>query len=133
MSWITENLYRYDTVVFIYLVHLFIFIYFVLDSLSTLPSYGIPQDCSQSSCAKFISNLPATEHPEVFGQHPNADIASQFAETRTLFDTLLSLQPQVISPSAAGSGLSQEERVSPGCTLLAVKSLLFNMDYFVYR
>nr|XP_020463205.1 dynein heavy chain 2, axonemal-like [Monopterus albus] len=39
--------------------------------------------------------LPPTEHPGVFGQHPNADIASQITETRTLFDTLLSLQPQI--------------------------------------
>ena len=36
--------------------------------------------------------LPATDHPEAFGQHPNADIASQITETRTLFETLLSLQ-----------------------------------------
>lgn len=55
--------------------------------------------------------LPPSEHPEVFGLHPNANIASQIAETKTLFDTLLSLRPQVSSPSAAGSGPSQEEKV----------------------
>ncbi|KAJ0006370.1 hypothetical protein NQD34_013643, partial [Periophthalmus magnuspinnatus] len=81
--------------------------------LSSLPSYCIPQDCSRASCVDFISNLPATEHPEVFGQHPNADIASQIAETRTLFDTLLSLQPQV-SSTGAGTSMtrgSREDRV----------------------
>ena len=55
--------------------------------------------------------LPSTEHPEVFGQHPNADIASQIAESRTLFDTLLSLQPQVTSQTTAGGGPSKEDKV----------------------
>ena len=48
------------------------------------------------------------DHPEAFGQHPNADIASQITETRTLLETLLSLQPQV---SASGSGQTVEEKV----------------------
>ena len=51
--------------------------------------------------------LPAVDHPEAFGQHPNADIASQITETRTLFDTLLSLQPQVVSKE----GESREDKV----------------------
>jgi len=55
--------------------------------------------------------LPSTEHPEVFGQHPNADIASQIAETRTLFDTLLSLQPQVTSTPTTGARPSREDMV----------------------
>ncbi|KAK5848558.1 hypothetical protein PBY51_006160 [Eleginops maclovinus] len=55
------------------------------------------------------SEVPPKRHPEVFGQHSNADIASQIAETRKLFDTLLSLQPQVTSSSAAGP--SREDKV----------------------
>nr|XP_019958870.1 PREDICTED: dynein heavy chain 2, axonemal [Paralichthys olivaceus] len=79
--------------------------------LSSLNPYYIPRDGPQSSHKTFISMLPSTEHPEVFGQHPNADIASQIAETRRLFDTLLSLQPQVTSPSSARAGPSREEKV----------------------
>uniref|UniRef100_A0A3P8VN13 Dynein axonemal heavy chain 2 n=1 Tax=Cynoglossus semilaevis TaxID=244447 RepID=A0A3P8VN13_CYNSE len=79
--------------------------------LSSLTSYYIPSDGAQSSYKDFISTLPSTEHPEVFGQHPNADIASQIAETRTLFDTLLSLQPQVSSTTAAGRAPSREDKV----------------------
>ncbi|KAG7496340.1 dynein heavy chain 2, axonemal [Solea senegalensis] len=79
--------------------------------LSSLTPYYIPLDGPQSSFKEFISMLPSTEHPEVFGQHPNADIASQIAETRTLFDTLLSLQPQVTSPSTAGARPNREEKV----------------------
>ncbi|XP_070849918.1 dynein axonemal heavy chain 2 [Chaetodon trifascialis] len=79
--------------------------------LSSLTSYYIPRDGPQSSYKEYISMLPATEHPEVFGQHFNADIASQIAESRTLFDTLLSLQPQVTSPTAAGARPSREDKV----------------------
>lgn len=55
--------------------------------------------------------MPSTEHPELFGQHPNADIASQIAETKTVFDTLLSLQPQVTSKTAAGGSREDKVRV----------------------
>ena len=51
--------------------------------------------------------LPPSDNPEAFGQHSNADIASQIQETRLLFDTLLSLQPQV----ATGGGESKEDKV----------------------
>uniref|UniRef100_A0A3Q1IX48 Dynein axonemal heavy chain 2 n=1 Tax=Anabas testudineus TaxID=64144 RepID=A0A3Q1IX48_ANATE len=79
--------------------------------LSPLSFYYIPRDGPKSSYKDYISTLPPTEHPEVFGQHPNADIASQIAETRTLFDTLLSLQPQVTSTAAVGARPSREEKV----------------------
>lgn len=52
--------------------------------------------------------LPNTDSPEAFGQHPNADIASQITEARTLFETLLSLQPKV---SSGGGGQSREDKV----------------------
>ena len=32
----------------------------------------------------YIGSLPNTDHPEAFGQHPNADIASQIRETRLI-------------------------------------------------
>jgi len=52
--------------------------------------------------------LPNMDHPEAFGQHPNADITSQIQETRMMFETLLSLQPQ----TASGVGESREEKVT---------------------
>lgn len=79
--------------------------------LSGLPTYHMPSDGSLSEYQEYIDRLPSTEHPEVFGQHPNADIASQKAETKMLFDTLLSLQPQATSASAAGSRPSREDTV----------------------
>ncbi|XP_028810290.1 dynein heavy chain 2, axonemal isoform X2 [Denticeps clupeoides] len=79
--------------------------------LSSLPTYYIPRDGPPASYREYISQLPATEDPELFGQHPNADIASQIAETRTLFGTLLSLQPQVTSTAASSAGPSREDKV----------------------
>lgn len=80
--------------------------------LSSLPTYYIPRDGPLSGFQEYINTLPPTEHPEVFGQHPNADIASQIAETRTLFNTLLSLQPQNTGATTAGARPSREETVS---------------------
>ncbi|XP_053341025.1 dynein axonemal heavy chain 2 [Clarias gariepinus] len=79
--------------------------------LSSLPTYYIPRDGPQAVYREYINLLPAVDHPETFGQHPNADIASQISETRTLFDTLLSLQPQVTSTAATGAGPSREDKV----------------------
>ena len=60
--------------------------------------------------------LPNIDHPEAFGQHPNADITSQIQETRMMFDTLLSLQPQV----SLTAGESREDKVC--LSLLANKT-----------
>lgn len=79
--------------------------------LSSLPSYYIPHDGPLLSYLGYINGFPPNEHPEVFGQHFNADIASQIAEARMLFDTMLSLQPQATGPAAAGGGLSREDKV----------------------
>uniref|UniRef100_A0A8C8XZF1 Dynein axonemal heavy chain 2 n=1 Tax=Panthera leo TaxID=9689 RepID=A0A8C8XZF1_PANLE len=77
--------------------------------LSALETYFIPKDGSLASYKEYISMLPTMDPPEAFGQHPNADVASQITEARTLFETLLSLQPQ-ITPTRAG-GQSREEKV----------------------
>ncbi|CAO2643767.1 Dynein axonemal heavy chain 2 [Lemmus lemmus] len=77
--------------------------------LSVLDTYFIPKDGSFASYKEYISLLPSMDPPEAFGQHPNADVASQITEARTLFETLLSLQPQ-ITPTRIG-GQSREEKV----------------------
>jgi hypothetical protein len=80
-----------------------------LPRLSALDTYFIPKDGGLASYKEYISLLPSMDPPEAFGQHPNADVASQITEARTLFETLLSLQPQ-ITPIRAGSQ-SREEKV----------------------
>uniref|UniRef100_A0A3B3HQK6 Dynein heavy chain region D6 P-loop domain-containing protein n=1 Tax=Oryzias latipes TaxID=8090 RepID=A0A3B3HQK6_ORYLA len=76
-------------------------------SLSPLP---LPSPShTRSSYSLHIQALPSTEHPELFGQHPNADIASQIAETKMLFDNLLSMQPQFSSSSISGGAQPTKE------------------------
>ncbi|XP_066933177.1 dynein axonemal heavy chain 2-like [Clytia hemisphaerica] len=76
--------------------------------LSANSNYYVPKSGSIGSYRDFISMLPNIDKPDAFGQNPNADIASQIRETRSLFDTLLSLQPQV---SSAGQGERPEDKV----------------------
>uniref|UniRef100_A0A0X3PBI3 Dynein heavy chain 2 n=1 Tax=Schistocephalus solidus TaxID=70667 RepID=A0A0X3PBI3_SCHSO len=92
--------------------------------LSSLPYYYIPRDGSLSAYREFVGMLPQTDHPEAFGQHPNADIASQIQETKLLFDTLLSLQPKV----ASTAGDSKEEKVLELIDNLS-KQVPENLDY----
>ncbi|CAF4716798.1 unnamed protein product [Rotaria socialis] len=65
--------------------------------LSSLAYYYMPRDGTFKSYKDFINAMPTTDHPEAFGQHPNADIASQIQESKTLFDTLLMVLPQKTS------------------------------------
>ncbi|CAI8007748.1 Dynein heavy chain 2, axonemal [Geodia barretti] len=75
--------------------------------LSTLDTYYVPKDGSLQSYKEYIEHLPTGDHPEAFGQHPNADIASQIKETRSLLETLVSLQPQ----RSVAQGESKEDKV----------------------
>lgn len=75
--------------------------------LSTLSTYYIPRDGTLQSYRDYIQLLPNVDRPEAFGQHPNADIASLITDTRSLFETLLSLQVQ----SSSGGGESHEDKV----------------------
>ena len=77
--------------------------------MSSLPSYYVPKDGTLQNYREFVNMMPNTDHPEAFGQHPNGDIASQIKETRLLFDTLLSLQPQVTSSSNKNKKSTEEE------------------------
>ena len=45
--------------------------------LSSLPSYVVPEDGPLSSYREVCAGLPPIDLPEAYGQHSNADIASQ--------------------------------------------------------
>ena len=65
--------------------------------LSSSPYYYLPRDGPMKLYKDFINAMPATDHPEAFGQHPNADVASQIQESKALFDNLLAVLPQKAS------------------------------------
>ncbi|KAJ9531756.1 hypothetical protein QJQ45_021904, partial [Haematococcus lacustris] len=72
-------------------------------------TYYIPEDGPLESYREYLRALPASEAPEVFGMHPNANISFQLQETRRLVDAILSIQPRV---SASSSGRSSDEVVA---------------------
>ncbi|KAJ3321161.1 Dynein heavy chain 2, axonemal [Blyttiomyces sp. JEL0837] len=76
--------------------------------ISSLPNYFIPEMMELSNVKDYVNGLPGFDKPDVFGQHPNADIASQIKESGNMLNCLLSLQPQVTS----GSGISREDKVN---------------------
>lgn len=75
--------------------------------LSSVPTYYIPRDGSLQSYIDYVVVLPNIDKPEAFGQHPNADITSLISETRSMCETLMSLQVQVTASAAE----SKEEKV----------------------
>ncbi|XP_063608047.1 dynein axonemal heavy chain 5-like, partial [Penaeus indicus] len=56
--------------------------------------YNLPMCKTQAEYLEFISMLPATDSPEVFGLHPNADITYQINTAKSILDTILSMQPK---------------------------------------
>ncbi|RXG56887.1 hypothetical protein Avbf_08194 [Armadillidium vulgare] len=56
--------------------------------------YGLPSCKLQVDYLEFIASLPNTDSPEVFGLHKNADITYQINTARSIFDTILSMQPK---------------------------------------
>jgi len=75
--------------------------------LSEMKEYYIPEDGNLDTYKKYVASLPSIDPPEAFGQNSNADIASQMQETHTLLDTVLSLQPRIVTEG----GSSREDTV----------------------
>ena len=75
--------------------------------MSSMSTYFIPDVTDLSGYRDYVLGLPTFDKPEVFGQHPNADIASQIKESGKMLQSLLLLQPQV----SVGGGQSKESKV----------------------
>jgi len=95
--------------------------------LSPLPTYFIPDNTTLQSFKDYISTLPATDRPEAFGQHPNAEISYLIEDSKVLLDTLLGLQPRV--GGSSGAGASREDLVMSIATdLLEQVPQPFNLE-----
>lgn len=71
-------------------------------------SYIIPKYNKQDDLLTYISTLNATDTPEAFGLHPNADITYQTNTAKTVLDTILNIQPK---ESSGGTGETRESVV----------------------
>jgi dynein heavy chain len=76
--------------------------------LSSLLAYHVPDDGTLGSHKEFITTLPSHDRPEAFGQHPNADISYQLADSRELLTTISSLRAGDVSGKG---GVSKEQLV----------------------
>jgi dynein heavy chain len=74
--------------------------------LSKLDTYYCPPEGPLADVLTYIEGLPLDEDPEVFGLHPNANIAYEKRLVGDISDTVLMLQPRV---AAAGGGKTPDE------------------------
>ncbi|TMW60768.1 hypothetical protein Poli38472_000810 [Pythium oligandrum] len=71
--------------------------------LSESEYYFVPDDGDLHSYAEYIKQLPLDDPPAAFGQHPNAQIASQIDDGRELLSTILSLQAMGVAEGGKGN------------------------------
>ena len=71
-------------------------------------SYTIPKYNKLDDVINYIALLNATDTPEAFGLHPNADITYQTNTAKTVLDTILNIQPK---ESSGGTGETRESVV----------------------
>ncbi|MCO5578649.1 hypothetical protein L7F22_032493 [Adiantum nelumboides] len=76
--------------------------------LSSVTLYHVPDDGTIQTHKEFIQTWPIVDRPEAFGQHTNADIASQLSASKLMLTTIASLQPK---EATSKGGISQEEKV----------------------
>ncbi len=91
--------------------------------LSSLPYYYMPRDGTFKSYKDFINSMPTSDHSEAFGQHPNADVASQIQESKSLFDTLLAVLPQK-SSATVEKEVENEVQITKNRTSLRYKCII---------
>ena len=76
--------------------------------------YIIPSDADLPGAKDAVKNFPQSDAAVAFGQHANADIASQIEDSNTLLGTIVSLQPKSINVGSE----SLEQKVLVNCRLM---------------
>lgn len=99
--------------------------------LSESEYYFVPDDGDLHAYAEYIRQLPLDDPPAAFGQHANAQIASQIDDGRELISTILSLQAAGVAEGGKGNDekvmtllQSLKESVPEVFDLLAIKAAL---------
>ena len=78
------------------------------DDFRFFDTYIVPSFKKIDEYRKYIEELPLVDSPEVFGLHPNADIACQTKISNDVLDKIVSIQPK---DSGTGSGETREDVV----------------------
>jgi dynein heavy chain len=77
--------------------------------LSESGIYRIFHHHSIEEILTYIDTLPPTEDPEVFGLHPNANIAFQLQESEKIISCVLNVQPRVSTGSSSTENKSVDD------------------------
>jgi len=78
-------------------------------SFSKSGAYYAPPVGTRDQVMDYLSQLPNTDDPEVFGMHDNANVTFNTNESLNLMDAILSLQPRA---AGGGSGKTPDEVVT---------------------
>lgn len=84
--------------------------------LSKLDTYYAPPEGLLADTRTYIDGLPLDEDPEVFGMHPNANIAFEQRIVGEFSETILVMQPRVAS---SGGGKTPDELAQDLCRDIA--------------
>lgn len=71
--------------------------------MSKLDTYYAPPEGTLGEALAYVASLPLDEDPEVFGLHPNANIAFEMKTVNYFMDTVLVMQPRASGGKAAKS------------------------------
>lgn len=89
--------------------------------------YYAPPKGKYDTYLEFIKQLPLNQKPEIFGIHENGDIARQLAETRQMFDSVITAQGQS-SGGGTGQKTSDELLIEVTSDILARVPSVFKID-----
>lgn len=76
---------------------------------SDIPKYKIYGFKLQEEYLNAFAEMDTVDNPQVYGLHPNGDIAYQTNMTKSILDTILSIEPK---ESSGGGGETRESTVS---------------------
>lgn len=79
---------------------------------SEIPKYKIHNLKLQEEYLHAFSEMDTVDQPQVYGLHPNGDIAYQTNTTKTVLDTILSIEPKDSSGSVGESRESFVARIA---------------------
>jgi dynein heavy chain len=72
---------------------------------SSAPDFGVPLEAPPlQTYREHCKALPLVDPPSAFGQHANADIASQIAGTMSLLDNLMTVNATLVRGGSSGGG-----------------------------
>ncbi|GFO33725.1 dynein heavy chain 12, axonemal-like, partial [Plakobranchus ocellatus] len=92
-------------------------------------NYHCPAKLGYAEAVDFIKNLPATQHPEIFGMHENVDISRELQETRLLFDSCL----LTIGGQGGGGGSTDEALGDIATDILSKLPVNFDIEMAIKK